>query len=57
MLSVNFTVQIQFIAVFVIYLGCIYNAAANREVTATATNLSFILIILIIFLACFLNHC
>lgn len=57
MLSVNFTVQIQFIAVFVIYLGCIYTPAANREVTATATNLSFILIILIIFLACFLNHC
>lgn len=29
MLSVNFTVQIQFIAVFVIYLGCIYNACFN----------------------------
>lgn len=27
MLSVNFTVQIQFIAVFVIYLGCIGDAA------------------------------
>lgn len=57
MLSVNFTVQIQFIAVFVIYLAAFTTPAANREVTATATNLSFILIILIIFLACFLNHC
>lgn len=30
MLSVNFTVQIQFIAVFVIYLGCIYNACCQQ---------------------------
>ncbi len=33
MLSVNFTVQIQFIAVFVIYLGCIYNAPPPLPLT------------------------
>ncbi len=52
MLSVNFTVQIQFIAVL-LYVPRLHlqRLLPTGEVTATATNfLSFILIILIIFL-------